>query len=113
LVAVHVVPHLIQPAWLGAIVSRHKADHAAHARRRLAALINRLQSPIRIDARVIAGHVADGLVSFALRERASLVVVALQGRRGSWFDRRGSIAYAVVAQAATPVLAYPAAWHPR
>ena len=42
LVAVHVVPHVIQPAWLGAIVSRHKADHAAHARRRLAALINRL-----------------------------------------------------------------------
>jgi nucleotide-binding universal stress UspA family protein len=110
LVAVHVVPHVIRPAWLGAIVSRHKADHAAHARRRLAAVINRLKPPVRIDARVISGHVADGLVSFALQERASLVVVALHGRRGSWLDRRGSIAYGVIAHAATPVLAYPAAW---
>jgi nucleotide-binding universal stress UspA family protein len=113
LVAVHVVPHVIQPAWLGAIVSRYKADHGARARRRLAALINRLQSRVRIDARVVFGHVADGLVAFALQERASLVVVALQGRRGSWLDRRGSIAYGVVAHGATPVLAYPAAWHPR
>ena len=107
LVAVHVVPHMIKPAWLGAIVSRHKADYAAHARRRLAALVNRLSSPVRIDARVISGHVADGLGSFALQERASLVVVALQGRRESWLDRRRSIAYGVLARAATPVLAYP------
>lgn len=113
LVIVHVVPPVIRPAWLSDIVRGHNRDRAAHARRRLAVLINRLRSRVPIDARVISGHVADGLVTFTVQERASLVVVALQGRRGSWLDRRGSIAYSVLAHAATPVLTYPGGWRPR
>jgi nucleotide-binding universal stress UspA family protein len=113
LVLVHVVTRVVRPVWLKAAFSAHDRDRAAHARRRLAALVNRTRSRKPIDARVMSGPVADELVSFAVKEGAALVVVALQGRRGSWLDRRGSIAYSVLAHAATPVLAYPAGWQPR
>jgi nucleotide-binding universal stress UspA family protein len=112
LIMVHVVPPVIRPAWLRAIVGGHDPGRTAHARRRLAALINRAHTHVAVDARVISGHVTDGLVSMAVKERATLVVVALRGRRGSLIDRRGSVAYNVLAHAATPVLAYPAGWHP-
>jgi nucleotide-binding universal stress UspA family protein len=113
LIVVHVVPPVIQPAWLRSVVGGHHPGGTAHARRRLATLVNGARSRVPIDGRVISGHVADGLVSFAMKERATLVVVALRGRRGSFIDRRGSIAYALLAHAATPVLAYPAGRHRR
>ena len=113
LTAVHVVTKAIPPTWLRAMLGTHDRDQAARARQRLASLVNRTRSRAPIDVRVISGGVADALVSFVVKERAALVVVALQGSRRSIIDRRGSIAYSVLAHTATPVLAYPAGWHPR
>jgi nucleotide-binding universal stress UspA family protein len=113
LVLLHVVTPVIPPAWLKSAFGSHERDRAALARQRLAALITRARSRVSIDARVVSGPVADGLVSFAVKERAALVVLALQSTRGWLTDRRGSIAYSVLAHAGTPVLAYPAGWRPR
>jgi len=113
LVLLHVVAQVIQPAWLEATVGAPDSDRAARARQRLAALITRTRSRVPIDARVVSGPVADGLVAFAVKERAALVLLALQSTRGWLTDRRGSIAYNVLAHSGTPVLAYPAGWRPR
>jgi nucleotide-binding universal stress UspA family protein len=104
---------VIQPAWLNGVFSPRERDRAARATQRLAALITRTQSRVPIRARVVSGPVVDGLVSFAVKERAALVLLALQSTRGWLSDRRGSIAYGVLAHAGTPVLAYPAGWRPR
>jgi len=113
LVLLHVVTQVIQPAWLSGVFSPHERDRATRATQRLAALITGTRSRVPIRARVVSGPVVDGLVSFAVKERATLVLLALQSTRGWLSDRRGSIAYGVLAHAGTPVLAYPAGWRPR
>jgi nucleotide-binding universal stress UspA family protein len=57
--------------------------------------------------------VADQVVQLAAKQHPTLVLVPLHASRRSLIDRRGSVAYKVLAHAGAPMLAYPVTWQQR
>jgi len=105
LLLVHVVPTLHLPRWWGAGALAIDRQRLADARSRLDAVARKIGG--RVAARVVAGDVVQTTVRMAAREKAGLVVMTLRGDRGLLGHRAGALAYRVVHDARTPVLALP------
>ena len=105
LLLVHVVPALRLPRWWGAGAFAIDRQQIADARTRLDAVAGKLGG--RVTTRVVPGDVVLTTVRMAARGKAGLVVMTLRGDRGLFGHRAGALAYRVVHDARTPVLALP------
>jgi nucleotide-binding universal stress UspA family protein len=105
LLLVHVLAPITRLPWLrpAGRIERQRIDKARRALDRVRA---KLFGNRRSACAVTAGHAADEIARIARRGR-SLVVMSLRGTAGVWGARRGSIAYRVLTQSSTPVLALP------
>ena len=105
LLLLHVVPALRPPRWWAAGALAIDRQRLADARTRLDAIAGTIGG--RVAAHVAAGDVVLTTVRLATREKAGLVVMTLRGDQGLFGHRAGALAYRVVHDARTPVLALP------
>jgi nucleotide-binding universal stress UspA family protein len=102
---IHVLRPIHAPAWIrpaGAPTERQRIEKAAHALEQ----VTRLLAPaVRPACSVVVGEPAHEIARLT-RRGAPLVVMSLRGT-GGIVGRRGAIAYHVLTQASTPVLALP------
>ena len=102
----HVVPAVRPPRWWGAGAPAVDRRLLANARRRLDAVARRVGGGVGV--RVATGDIILTTVRLAASERAGLVVMTLRGDKGLFGHRAGALAYRVVRDGRTPVLALPA-----
>jgi len=105
LLLVHVVPVVRLPRWWGAGAPAIDRQLLAEARTKLDAVAGRIGG--RVSAKVAAGDVVLTTVRLTAEEKAGLVVMTLRGDSGLFGHRAGALAYRVVHDARTPVLALP------
>jgi universal stress protein A len=92
--------------WAGG-VDMHATDDAlvAEARRTLLRILHdQVPDGVDVDAEVMTGKPADGIVEFARKHNADLVVMCTHGRTGLSHVLMGSTAEALVRGAPCPVL---------
>jgi nucleotide-binding universal stress UspA family protein len=90
----------------------HQADYQVlceEAEWKLAALLPPLDSG-RLRTQVVVGRVADEIVRVAIDERAHLIIMGIQGKKGWWRMRLGSVAERVIQKSPVPVMTL---WVPR
>jgi nucleotide-binding universal stress UspA family protein len=105
LMLVHVLRRLRAVAWLPDADRPRDRDRLATAKTALERISTRLAPPVRSTCAVIVGDPAHEIARLA-RRAFPLVVMSLRGTRGLW-GRRGAIAYQVLTDSSTPVLALP------
>lgn len=105
LVLLHVLAPVQTPPWLAPGSARHSRPRSERAERALARAASRLPHAVRTSCTVAVGNPAHEIARLA-RDPSTLVVMSLRGTAGMW-GRRGSIAYHVLTEATTPVLALP------
>ena len=109
LLLLHVVPLTIPPPWFRAHPERYDRVRTRHASERLARLASKFGQGVRISYRAVLGDPADEIAAVAADGRASLIVMTL--RPGElWGATRGAIAYHVLCEGVSPVLALPLGW---
>ncbi len=105
LLLLHVVPVVHTPRWWGAGAPGVDREQVAAARIRLDAIAARIGG--RVSTRVTAGDPVPTTARLATSEKIGLVVMTLRGDKGLFGHRAGALAYRVVHDARTPVLALP------
>jgi nucleotide-binding universal stress UspA family protein len=106
LLLVHVLAPIQTPPWLRSTAGATDRRRMDTARRTLERVKAKLSSNVATSTRVLEGNPASEIARLSTRP-ASLVVMSLRGGAGVLGARRGSIAYHVLTQASTPVLALP------
>jgi nucleotide-binding universal stress UspA family protein len=107
LLVLHVVPQPKAPPWYRGDMSAPAQLQIEKAKRQLETLTRSLAKRLEVDLRVRPGSVAEEIAVAAAAERVGLVVMRLRKGPGLFGSRAGSIAYHVLRQAITPVLALP------
>ena len=109
LLLLHVVPLTIPPPWFRAHPERYDRVRTRDASDRLARLASKFGQGVRISYRAVLGDPADEIAAVAADGRTSLIVMTL--RPGElWGATRGTIAYHVLCEGVSPVLALPLGW---
>ena len=62
---------------------------------------------IKVEAKILSGRVADGIVDFAAKNNVDLIIIATHGRSGVSRWLRGSVANRILGAARRPVLIIP------
>lgn len=106
LLIVHVVPQRTVPPWYRADLSAHVRLQVEKARLQLEGLAGGLDD-VKAEVRVLVGSPADELAAVAAEQRVSLVMMHLRRGPGLFGARAGTLAYHVLRQTVTPVLAMP------
>lgn len=107
LLLVHVVSAPQPPPWYRADLSAQSRLRTEKARLQLEALAGALDRGVKITTRVLVGSPADEIAAAAAEQRIGLVMMHLRKGPGLFGARAGSLAYHVLRQAVTPVLAVP------
>ena len=106
LLVVHVVPQRTAPPWYRADLSAQARLQVEKARLQLDTLLAGA-GDVKVDVRVLVGSPADELAAVAAEQRVSVVMMHLRKGPGLFGARAGSLAYYVLRQTVTPVLAVP------
>jgi len=106
LLLVHVLVPLPSLPWLrsGRAIERRRIEKAAAALERVRTRL--FPDRPSLSTMVVAGDPPHEIARLT-RRRGSLLVMSLRGTAGVWGLRRGALAYHVLTQASTPVLALP------
>jgi nucleotide-binding universal stress UspA family protein len=106
LVLVHVLAQVQTPPWLRSTVGASDRRRVETVRKALERARTKFPSDLKVTSRVLEGNPAHEIAQVTTGS-LSLVVMSLRGGAGDWGARRGSIAYHVLTNAATPVLTLP------
>lgn len=106
LLAVHIVPQRTAPAWYRSDLTAQARLDMEKARQQLDALAAEIDG-VKTEVRVLAGSPADELAAVAAEARVSVVMMHLRRGPGLFGARAGTLAYHVLRQTTTPVLAMP------
>jgi nucleotide-binding universal stress UspA family protein len=104
----HVIEETTHPAFYGIskeIVWGLRAEIAIQSRKELARIFDEFKEPdVPWGIDVVAGHVADEILEYALRKQPGMIVLATHGMSGLQHFLLGSVAEKVIRRASCPVL---------